>query len=303
MLLGYAASAQNTFPATGNVGIGTTGPNSLLQINVAEDSKPGNVVSPSQSVFRMSRSGTANYSYPEAAEFRIGHGGPSVWGSKLELYVNGASNQTNIPDRHAMTWLYNGNVGVGTVSPLNGLHIFSLNNPAGGSLRLGHSGAEAAVLSFGWNGVNEDAFKITKYPYNSDANPTDLFVINSSNGNVGVGTNIPTEKLSVNGKIRAHEIKVEMANWPDYVFDQDYKILGLDELDAYIKANKHLPEMPSAKETESNGIALGEMIKLQQKKLEELTLYIIEQHKLLAESQAALKRQQLEINGLKRRIQ
>ncbi|KQR70900.1 hypothetical protein [Pedobacter sp. Leaf176] len=98
----------------------------------------------------------------------------------------------------------------------------------------------------------------------------------SAGGNVGIGTDNPTEKLSVNGKIRAHEIKVEMANWPDYVFEQDYKILGLQELDAYIKVNKHLPDMPSAKEAELNGIELGGMNKLSLKKVEELTLHLIE---------------------------
>lgn len=80
------------------------------------------------------------------------------------------------------------------------------------------------------------------------------------------------------------------------------RITGLQELDAYIKANKHLPGMPTAKEAEANGIALGEMIKLQQKKLEELTLYLIEQNKMLAEGRAIQKHQQLEIDTLKKRI-
>lgn len=95
-------------------------------------------------------------------------------------------------------------------------------------------------------------------------------------GNVGIGTATPAEKLSVNGNIRAKEIKVEAANWPDYIFDRDYKILGLNELDAYIKQHKHLPDMPSAKEVEAKGIELGEMNKLLLKKIEELTLHIIE---------------------------
>nr|WP_315421961.1 hypothetical protein [uncultured Pedobacter sp.] len=69
---------------------------------------------------------------------------------------------------------------------------------------------------------------------------------------------------------------MEATNWPDYVFEQDYKILGLNELDAYIKQHKHLPDMPSAKEAETNGIELGEMNKLLLKKVEELTLHLIE---------------------------
>jgi len=95
-------------------------------------------------------------------------------------------------------------------------------------------------------------------------------------GNVGIGTTNPTERLSVNGKIRAKEIKVEATNWPDYVFDEGYKVGKLAELESYIKANKHLPGMPAAKDVKENGVELGEMNKLLLKKIEELTLYVIE---------------------------
>jgi hypothetical protein len=95
-------------------------------------------------------------------------------------------------------------------------------------------------------------------------------------------------KLAVNGKIRAQEIKVETANWPDYVFEEDYKVETLEGLESYIKANKHLPEIPSAKETEANGIELGGMNKLLLKKIEELTLYVIELKKGSIEQQKQL---------------
>ncbi|NII83290.1 hypothetical protein [Pedobacter sp. SG908] len=104
----------------------------------------------------------------------------------------------------------------------------------------------------------------------------------SGNGDVGIGTTTPREKLSVNGKIRAHEIKVEATNWPDYVFEESYKAETLEGLESYIKANKHLPEMPTAKEVETDGVAVSEMLKLQQKKIEELTLYLIEQNKSMS---------------------
>jgi hypothetical protein len=89
----------------------------------------------------------------------------------------------------------------------------------------------------------------------------------TQSGNVGIGTANPTEKLAVNGKIRAKEIKVEASNWPDYVFEEDYKVGTLAGLESYIKTNKHLPEVPGAKEVEANGVALGEMNKLLIKKI------------------------------------
>jgi len=103
------------------------------------------------------------------------------------------------------------------------------------------------------------------------------------NGNVGIGTDVPKEKLSVNGKIRAHEIKVETANWPDYVFKSDYKLPSLTETEKFIKENGHLPDVPKAADVEANGISLGEMNKILLKKIEELTLHVIEKEKTVKE--------------------
>lgn len=97
-------------------------------------------------------------------------------------------------------------------------------------------------------------------------------------GNVGIGTNAPGEKLSVNGKIRAHEIKVEStaSTWPDYVFEEEYDLPSLKSTADFIKANKHLPGVPTAKDVEKDGISVGEMNKILLKKIEELTLHMIE---------------------------
>jgi len=108
-------------------------------------------------------------------------------------------------------------------------------------------------------------------------------------GNVGIGITNPAEKLSVNGNIRAKEIKVETSNWPDYVFEEGYKVGTLEGLESYIKAHKHLPEMPGAREVETNGIAVSEMLKLQQRKIEELTLHLINLSRKVEEQDAYIK--------------
>ena len=100
-----------------------------------------------------------------------------------------------------------------------------------------------------------------------------------ANGNLGIGTASPTEKLSVNGKIRAHEIKVETSGWPDYVFAKGYQLPSLEETEKQIKEKGHLPGIPSAEEVKANGIDLGEMNAKLLKKIEELTLYMIEMKK------------------------
>jgi len=104
-------------------------------------------------------------------------------------------------------------------------------------------------------------------------------LVSSDNGNFGIGIDSPTEKLAVNGNIRAKEIKVETANWPDYVFAKDYSLPSLAETEKHIKEKGHLQGIPSAKEVEANGIDLGEMNAKLLQKIEELTLHLIEKEK------------------------
>jgi len=99
-------------------------------------------------------------------------------------------------------------------------------------------------------------------------------------GKVGIGTANPQADLSVNGNILAKEIKVKTdISVPDYVFEPEYSLRSLEEIEKYIKANKHLPEIPSAKQIKAEGMDLAEMNLLLLKKVEELTLHIIAQEK------------------------
>ena len=196
----------------------------------------------------------------------------------------------------------NGNVGIGINNPTKKLDIYSNTNttlkiangdPAtypteihlGGYPDFTKSAIISAPNAAGW--YRQDLFFCL-------ANGNDLssvglsdaaMVIKSYNsgkfGNVGIGTINPDEKLTVKGKIHTQEVRVDLLGplVPDYVFSNDYKLKSLEEVEDYIKQNSHLPEIPSAKEIEKNGLMLAEMNMSLLKKIEELTLYSIEQNK------------------------
>lgn len=99
----------------------------------------------------------------------------------------------------------------------------------------------------------------------------------TTEGNIGIGTNDPKSKLSVDGDIRTTEVTViSDVTVPDYVFEPDYILLTLEEVRDFVTTNKHLPEIPNAEQIEKDGIDLGEMNMLLLKKIEELTLYQIQ---------------------------
>ncbi len=109
-------------------------------------------------------------------------------------------------------------------------------------------------------------------------------------GKVGIGINNPgTYKLAVEGVIGAREVVVTTDAWADFVFEDDYNLMPLQELDSYIKENKHLPEIPTTEEVQENGISVGEMNAKLLQKIEELTLYVIELQKKNEEQDEIIK--------------
>lgn len=106
--------------------------------------------------------------------------------------------------------------------------------------------------------------------------------VNFPSGNVGIGTTSPSHKLAVNGTIRAKEVIID-TGWADYVFAADYDLAPLSEVEAHIKKNGHLPDVPSAADIAADGVSLGEMQSLLMAKVEELTLHTIRQEKQIQE--------------------
>ncbi len=123
--------------------------------------------------------------------------------------------------------------------------------------------------------------------------PNNYFSKGMFKNSVGIGTDATgSHKLAVEGSIGAREIKVEASGWSDFVFYKDYQLRPLKEIERFISKNKHLPDIPSESDVIKNGINLGEMDAKLLQKIEELTLYAIQQEKRL--NSIELKNEQLE---------
>ncbi|SHN30292.1 hypothetical protein [Mucilaginibacter sp. OK098] len=165
---------------------------------------------------------------------------------------------------------------------------------------------DGSITSSFYNGTGGMIFTAPRdYPgdygfqFNSNSGTPRMF-INTLNGNVGIGTVNPDQLLTVNGTIHSKSVVVDANIFPDYVFNKDYALPSLTEVKTYIDQNHHLPDVPSAAEVEKNGLNLGEMNRVLVQKVEELTLYLIEQNKQLAEQSKQLIDQQKQIGDLKK---
>lgn len=138
---------------------------------------------------------------------------------------------------------------------------------------------KAAIVSYNTRSSANDILYINRdwqsgIGYHSDFNNVCIY------GKVGIGkVETGTHKLAVDGTIGAREIVVEIGDWSDFVFKPDYELKDLEEVESFINENNHLPDIPSEKEVLENGIRLGEMDAKLLQKIEELTLYMIEQNK------------------------
>ncbi|WP_157637965.1 hypothetical protein [Flexithrix dorotheae] len=191
-----------------------------------------------------------------------------------------------------------GKVGIGTDSPgekleiisngSDGLGIRNVNEPQTGwglkimqrddlQGRIEMAGQDLQINS------GYDKKLILGHPMYDDASTAGKGKVVIPWGKVGIGTEDTSNgnyKLYVKDGIRTEKVKVDVSsNWADFVFEEDYKLRSLQEVETFVKENKHLPEIPSATEVEEEGIDLGAMDAKLLQKIEELTLYMIEQDK------------------------
>jgi hypothetical protein len=123
-------------------------------------------------------------------------------------------------------------------------------------------------------------------------------------GNVGIGTTNPDEKLTVNGVIHAKEVKVDLSGpLADFVFKSNYKLMSLPQVEQFVKANNHLPQMPSAEEVAKNGLSMGEMQNKLLQKVEELTLYAIQQNNKIQDQEIDRKTLEKKYNALLEKVE
>lgn len=265
-----------------------------------------------------------------------GTGGAGVISTNSPMPLELGTNQTvrysissaGNHDFKSGTATFGGDVGIGITSPGAKLHVDASTSSnlakfvstPGATLRGGGFSVDEAVngRSMLWLDANGGNFTGGDYFYIShkgSTSGTDFVVQNAAPmafltdgaerlridaiGNVGIGTTTATEKLSVNGKIRSQEVKVESSNWPDFVFEPSYKLPALQETEKFVSENKHLPGIPSAKEAENDGINLGEMNAKLLQKIEELTLHLISQNKTQEALVTEVKQLRSEINQLK----
>ena len=222
---------QNSFPATGSVGIGTLTPNPSFALDV---------------------NGTVNASQIFATQLNV-----------TDLLIDGLEVQSS-------PWTINGN---------------DLSYTAG-SVEV--STLDATNLLLNGTNVVSSPWTINGNDLSYTAGTIGVSNLNAS-GSVGIGTtNTQGYMLAVAGNVVAEAVKVELqGNWPDFVFEKEYDLLGLLETESFIKKHGHLPNVPSAEEIKQNGISLGEMDAKLLQKIEELTLHTIQQQKEIEDLKAA----------------
>lgn len=275
---------------SGRIGIGNvTSPEAKLHIRADEDEEAAIMLesfgrrSPSQRIIM-----TNNKDLTGWLELSVGKDDRSV----LTLSNLKSERKSNMRFESQYFLFYEGAVGIGTEEPQAMLDVaggamveslsikggYSLPTTAGNQTQFLRGDGTWAVPSGGGGG--------SSYWLPSGNN------IYYTGGNVGIGTASTDYKLTVAGGIHAREVKVTLNAGADYVFASDYKLTPLHELENFVIANKHLPGIASETEMLEQGLDMGSFqIKLLEK-IEELTLYIIQQQK-------DMERQQKEIEALK----
>jgi hypothetical protein len=278
----------------GNVGIGTNAPGShCLEVIT---SATGNDIAVRGAIGRPSGDNYAFAGYASGAGANSNNGGlfyasGATINRGVYIYnVAAGANNFALYSESAAQSYFAGNVGIGTTSPSAKLDVRGevwVGGSAAPTLRLRDGASEYATMRI-FSG--DLAFEV--------ANNERMRI--AAGGNVGIGTTSPTYPLTVNGTVRAKEVIVD-TGWSDYVFDPDYRLAPLAEVERQIKTEKHLPGIPTAAEVMATGISVGDMQARLLRKIEELTLHQIAQEKEIAALKTANTRLESQVELMSRR--
>ncbi len=294
----------------GKVGIGTTTP--LFDLHIEDASNPTLAIGK----LNTESGGTAELHFYAG---KTQSGSFFGNGFRVKYFKDGFTDRLGFVDsgdKELLTIKSAGNVGIGTTTPSEKLEV---NNGTHTTMKLGTTDTSGAYdlklkASHSWNnkfsiqagnavvmqeklitGFSNPKLLLTHYngigivsgqTDTSNNNQVSLYISGAGDtngiGNVGVGTTtVPSGyKFAVAGKVISEEVKVQLQSaWPDYVFTKNYSLPSLEEVEKHITSSGHLKDIPSAAEVEKNGIFLGEMDAKLLQKIEELTLYTIQQQK------------------------
>ncbi len=299
-----------TMSSERNIGIGVAVPTAKFEVSNTFNTSKNEVIS------SLTRFGTATggssivrFGYHDTCDFEVNSGYTLEglrFGSYFDLNIvnnkkGGEHGAINFVANESvkMTIKSNGNVGIGTQNPNSKLSV------VGGLSKLTLSGVDGTfdnVIKYGyksdlesqtalanrWHGIDatitagassENKLKFRLYAGGTtNLEPNDVMAL-VGNGNVGIGTVNPANKLDVNGTIHSKEVKVDMTGWSDFVFKKEYNLPTLEEVEKHIAEKGHLENIPNEEEVLKNGINLGEMNAKLLQKIEEMTLYMIDQNK------------------------
>jgi len=294
----------------GNVGIGSLTPSVKLEVNGFTKSKTLWATNTATSATSFASSldffnnsyvfgagyEMTNSAIPGATRRMFNFYDLNAWGTEIspndDLFVMNVVDRSN---KERLLFIGNKQGGISNgksnfiINDKNGAEIFKLMDDGNDNIRLQMGKSNSRLILGGY--ADYVAGLPHKFVVQNGSALIDGNII--TNSNVGIGTTNFTDgtdsyRLSVNGAIRANRVKV-YTTWADYVFNKDYNLPTLEEVEQHIKDNGHLKDIPSAQEVEEKGIELGEMNKLLLQKIEELTLYMIEMNKEITTLKSQIK--------------